>query len=51
MGNVKALEKAKEVLWDEYAAGGYDNPTKDLIAGAATRLEEVIEMLTYEEEA
>lgn len=47
---VKALEDAKDALWVEYGSGEYDNPTSDLIAGAATRLEEVIEMLTFEEE-
>lgn len=47
---VKALEDAKNALWVEYGSGEYDNPTRDLIAGAATRLEEVIEMLTFEEE-
>lgn len=49
-GSVEAMKQALYALWDEYGSGEYDNPTADMIAGAATRLEDVIEMLTYKEE-
>jgi hypothetical protein len=49
-GSIEAMKKALHALWDEYGSGEYDNPTADLIAGAASDLEDVIEMLTFKED-
>ncbi len=54
MGNTKAdsvesMKQALYALWDEAGSGEYDNPTRDMIMGAASRLEDVIAVITFEE--
>ena len=49
--DLKTLERAWAVLSAEQGSGEYSNSVRDMILGAATRLEDVIDELKSKEEA